>query len=105
VDVVPANASVWALLATTPVHVFVNTALVESGGVAVKGTTIVSVTTEAVDLDNGPEPVGCPLLCTGVAMARAVGVPCPEPRYGLTGVGEARPREGWGGYCVHLAVA
>ena len=61
-DVVVGNASMWALLASTTVEVFVNTALLESGGVAVKGTTIVSITTEPVDLDRSPAAVCCPVL-------------------------------------------
>jgi hypothetical protein len=52
----------WALLGSTPVEVFVNTALLESGGVVVKGTTIVSITTEPVDLDQGPAAV-CMSVC------------------------------------------
>ena len=75
-----ANASVWALLASTPVHVFVNMALVETGGVTVKGTTIVGITTEPVDLDNGPAPVGpgCAICAAAHAATRSRqhGGPC-----------------------------
>jgi hypothetical protein len=63
-DVVVGNASMYTLLLSTPVELFVNTALLESGGVAVKGTVITGITTEPVDLDHGPLPTGPPTSWT-----------------------------------------
>ncbi len=60
-DVVVGNASMMALLASVPgLDLFLNTALLEAGGVAMKGTLIASITTEPVDLDVGPQGLGPP---------------------------------------------
>ena len=54
----------YALLQSTPVELFLNTALLEAGGVDVKGTVISGITTEPVDLDVGPLATGPPTAWT-----------------------------------------